>query len=1051
MALGGVRPAGRGGEAVAKQATRVDRHRRRAGILGQRSRLRAALVASIGGLALLTAVLTVAPQASRSANPPVANEQGSLSRASSLASAPGALAGGFTPAEFKEPDPRYKPATRWWWQGPLDSAEAVREIGAIAEAGFGEVEIAFSASAWASEEQRAVLGQVLDEADRLGVKVSMTMGAAWPVRTPNTRAGSGFASQELQYGRVDLAGGDAFDGPVPDPIDAAQRTQPRELVAVTAARVVEAGPPVTTPGQGQAPSKSTVLDESSLIDLTDRVQNGRITWRAPDTGEWVLFAFWSRENSGNYTNPFDADATRKATEDLDEIQIGDANAPKLQKAGADLFEDSLELHATTIFWTPKMEQEFAARRGYDMAKLLPMMFVQGMSDFPMPPTEPNPDFILPDGQGDKIRDDYYATLTDLYVDDHMTVLQDWAEKYGMRYKAQAAFLQNLEPIRSFRELIGMGGRGETESLNAGENLPIAIEEPAWRNSLEFQRTVASGVHQAGGTELSVELGAIFKAPYTMNLDDYKELLSKEWSAGVSHPFIHGFVFQSAGAAWPGRTRFGTVTENWNDRNFPQWSSWPKLTGFFARGTRVLETGSAKTDVAVYSDAFLSPRGNESPFDGASLERAGYSIGYVDPEGLAEDAAPSRGELFPDTVGYRALVIDQRAISHQAAAAVRKAAEAGVRVVFVGDLPRSDTTYATGGEGDKAVQRDVAATLKSRSATHVDFQGDVATALAELRLSPRVDSGGTQLLTQWRQVDGGAYIYLYNPADDQVSVAPSFDVDGVPSELDLWDGSVSPVAQYSSAKGRTTVPMTLDSHEVKVVAVDSNAAPSVHVVDPVAPTDGELITDGDRILLRTSESGQRSFRLSNGPTRTVGASVGPGSHQPPTTGNRPSLLDRFGPWTLSVQTVTPTGGSTVEVPGHLGESQFQQYRLKDWRDFPAVTGESGVGTYTASTVLDEGWRADEDDGMWLNLGRVDGTATISFNGELVGTQVDNERRWDVTDHLRTGTNTIEVKVRTTLRNAVTKYNQNSTVTQPYGLRGPVRLDPYDGVVVYDPQR
>jgi hypothetical protein len=31
--------------------------------------------------------------------------------------------------------------------------------------------------------------------------------------------------------------------------------------------------------------------------------------------------------------------------------------------------------------------------------------------------------------------------------------------------------------------------------------------------------------------------------------------------------------------------------------------------------------------------------------------------------------------------------------------------------------------------------------------------------------------------------------------------------------------------------------------------------------------------------------------------------------------------------------------------------------------------------------------------------------------------------------------------------VTKYNQNSTVTQPYGLRGPLRLDPCDSVVVH----
>jgi hypothetical protein len=191
------------------------------------------------------------------------------------------------------------------------------------------------------------------------------------------------------------------------------------------------------------------------------------------SGDWVLFGFWSRENKAHNTDPFSADAARKATEDLDKIQIGEDNAAKLPKVGADLFEDSLELHGTSIFWTPKMEEEFEKRRGYAMAKYLPLMFVQGMSDFPVPPKEPNPDFVLSNGQAGKVRDDFYTTLTDLYVDDHLAVFQDWAkQRYGMKYKAQAAYLQDLEPIRSFRKLVELGARAETESLDAGENLPV---------------------------------------------------------------------------------------------------------------------------------------------------------------------------------------------------------------------------------------------------------------------------------------------------------------------------------------------------------------------------------------------------------------------------------------------------------------------------------------------------------------------------------------------------------------------------------------------------
>ncbi|WP_240522007.1 glycosyl hydrolase [Amycolatopsis vastitatis] len=955
------------------------------------------------------------------------------------------LAGGLSPTQFAHPDNHFKPAMRWWWQKPLDDTEALRELQVIADAGFGEIEIAFSAGAWATDEQRTILGHVLDKAAQLGIKISMTMGAAWPVQTPSTGAGSGFASQELQYGRVHLTGGQSFSGPVTPPIDAAQLPQARKLVAVTAARVVDAGPDVTTPGQ--PPAKSTVLDPASLTDLTAQVKDGNLTWRAPDGGNWDLFAFWSRENKGNYTNPFDADASRKAAQDLDQIQIGQDNAPKLRKAGADLFEDSLELHGTSIFWTPKMESEFRGRRGYDMAKYLPLMFVQGESDFPVPPKEPNADFALSDGSAGKIRHDYYETLTDLYIGNHLQVFQDWAKQYGMQYKAQAAYLQDLEPIRSFRSLQSFGARSETESLDAGENLPISTDDPAWRNSLAFQQTIASSVHQTGGDLLSVELGAFFKPAYSMNLDNYRDLMGKEWAAGVSQPFIHGFALQTAGAAWPGTTRFGeTVTDSWNDKNFPQWSSWAALNGYFARGTSVLETGTAKTDVAVYSDSFLSPRGNQSPFDAHRLEEQGFSVEYLDPQGLARDSRPANGELFPRTSGYHALVVDQRAIGHDAAAAILRAAHAGVRIVFVGALPDHDTTFASGGRGDADVKNSVAETLKQPSAARVASQNDVAGALKRLGLAPRMASGGTQVLSQWREVKGGAYAYLYNPSDHPVTFTPSFGVQGVPSEMNLWNGTVSPLAQYTTGNGRTALPMTLQGREGKVIAIDKDARSAVHVVGSSAPEGGQLAISGGKIVFRATESGTQAFQLSTGRTVDVTTEV-PDSDRPLSgpPSSRPSVIEPWSPWSLSVKSVTPTGGATVTVPSGLGDSQFQQFRLKDWRDITDLSGESGVGTYTANTVLPDGWR--NAGGVQLDLGHVDGTADISVNGQLVGNQITDGRQWDIGRWLHPGTNTVQITVRTTLRNAVSKYNKKSTASQPYGLRGPVTLTPFRDAVVF----
>jgi hypothetical protein len=241
-------------------------------------------------------------------------------------------------------------------------------------------------------------------------------------------------------------------------------------------------------------------------------------------------------------------------------------------------------------------------------------------------------------------------------------------------------------------------------------------------------------------------------------------------------------------------------------------------------------------------------------------------------------------------------------------------------------------------------------------------------------------------------------------------------------------------------------MTLAGKEVRVVALNTRATPGVHVTGPSLPEDGQLVVSGGRILFQATASGEQTFQMSNGRKVTVEARVP--SLEPPlgAPSSRPSSIDQWSPWSLTVKTVTPTGEKTVAVPGALGDSQFQQMRLKDWRSITQVHGESGVGTYTSTTTLPDSWNANHSGGMWLQLGAVDGTADISVNNQSVGTQIDSGQRWDITPYLHAGVNTVQIAVRTTLRNAVTTYNAKSTVTQPYGLRGPVTLVPYGAVAV-----
>jgi len=949
--------------------------------------------------------------------------------------------------EFKQGASQFRPGTRWWWQAPLSTSESIREINAIAAAGFGEVEIAFSSGAWNTTEQRANLRAVLEEADRLGVTVSMTMGAAWPVQTPNTGRGTGYASQELQYGRVDLVGGELIRGPVPAPFDADIHDQERMLVAVTAARVVTRGPaaellpPAERPKWGtpvRVPSESTILDAQSLVDLTDRVTaNDEITWAAPD-GDWILFAFWARENVTGNTNPFDANAARAATEFLDSGQVGSENAEALTRAGGDFFEDSLELNAYSIFWTPDMQEQFASRRGYDMAKYLPLVFAHGMSNYWVPNEEPTPDFDLPYGEGAKIREDYYRLLTDLYVDQHLTVYQDWAGKHGLQFKAQVAYGQDLEPIRSGRSLARLGGRVETESFNSGDRFPTNIDNPTWRFALDHQRQLASGVHQAGVSRLSTELGAQYHKTYELGIGDYREMMDKEWATGVTRPFLHGYAYLSESAPWPGRQRFGEIaSESWNDVNYPQWPMWKHLTAYWARGTRVLEGGTARADVAIYRSGFLTSaaRGSnasedtvpERLFDVLAMEMSGHTVEFVDPEGLAENGVVGNAMLFGETAGYRALVVDQRAVSAESAVTMAAAARAGVRVVFVGALPDRDTTYASGAAGDVAVREAIADALRQPTVVRVQTPADVAGALAKLGVRPRADSNGKHVLFQWREVEGLRYIYLYNPTNDRIDFNPSFEGEGVPSLLELWTGDIRQLAQYATGHGRTVVSMTLDPREATVIALDLNAPEAVHVVSAVRD---DLVVEGDRILLRTEVEGERTLTLSDGRSTTVAARL-------PEVRRAP--VDPSG-WSLDVQTRQPGDGRTITIAELSG--------LEDWREMKDLRGEAGVATYTGTADIPAEWLA-EGHGVNLRLGHVAGTAEIIVNGRSVGAQVVDGPVWDVSEHLQPGRNILEVVVRTVLRNAVTNHRGTSTRTIEVGLRGPVRFQPYAEVVVHDP--
>ncbi|MCL3790179.1 MULTISPECIES: glycosyl hydrolase, partial [unclassified Actinomyces] len=825
------------------------------------------------------------------------------------------------------------------------------------------------------------------------------------------------------------------------PFDDPARERGGHLVAVVAARVLErgtaprvvpSGNPWGEPTKIIEPERSTLIDQDTLTVLTGAVRgegtSAVVSW-LPGEGTWVLTAFWSRDSKQGVTSFLDAGA---ALDYLDEHQIG-AAAGALHEPGStatELFEDSLELNADCLFWSPTMIERFTERHGYDPTVYLPLLIAHGQCRYWVPEEAPRPDFApaRPDGTvtdlGQRVRADYDRLITDLYTTDHLALIQDWAVGHGMRHKAQAAYGQNLEPVRSFRELVRVGGRAEVESLNSGDRVPMSTTNPTWRFSTDWQRSAVAGAHQGGAVRVSTELGAQMDKCYDFSLSGYRQMLDKEWALGVTKPFVHGFAAQAPDAAWPTQGRFGTVvSESWNHRHFPQWEAWGALARYWARGTAVLETGTPRTDVAVYRDGFLATaaRGNAEAdatapdrlLDAEPLERAGYGVQVLDPVGLAEPGvlgtdATGATVLFPEGPAYRVLALESESLTADAARALARAAEAGLALVIVGTPPSRDTGWG-GEDRSPQVAADVAQALAAARTRRVAGWDEVPGALADLGVRARAGWSGPALLSQVRDAEEGRYALVYNPsASEAVSLVLDVEGEGAAAAVDLDAGAVRPVAART-AQGRTLVDLALAPLGLAVLCV-GEPAPSAGA-EPEAPV------------------------------RVAGALVGAGADA--------GALDPAGEdlglvWGDLVVTTEEQGGARALTLADQGPA--------DWREVPGLEDVSGTGRYRALVTGVDGGPATAGAlaGARLSLGRVGGVATVSVGGHVLATVL---RPDDVVEagaalaaEAAAGREpAIEIEVRTTLRNATLAadvYMKGPwAVTHPsapHGLIGPLRL-------------
>jgi hypothetical protein len=906
---------------------------------------------------------------------------------------------------------RYRPEFRWWWPtDAVDPGELRTEMRAIKAAGFGAIEQSLLANdrQWGTPTFRQRIETALREANRLGLKLDITLGPGWPISAPVTEDLSRpISSQDLHYGAIELSGPTVYDGPVPDnPPPGAGHER---LVAVTAIRALGADDP-------------QVLAPASAVDLTERVRDDdTLSWSAP-AGEWKLFGFWMRPTlqranapAGGSPGWFEVDHfSRRAIGlvlgDFDRMLFGGAAiSPLLRRNGGDVFEDSLEIEhgpvaagQSAVFWTPRMLSEFARHRGYDLAPLLPGLF-KG--------------YAFPGGRSGRLRHDFQRTLNDLLIEHHLSPIGEWARRKGLRSRGQAyqAGVGGVGTTSNSR-LAAALERPDAETLgfgdpNIGQTSPVELNSADGRAVLDRYRQVVSGAHLSGAKVITNEWGAVFVGHFGVEPEDLKALADRSLAAGVTRMALHGFAYRlydrpSGGGprpSWPGWCAWCggglEFADSWNQR-WPQFKSLRGLTTYLGRAGAALRGGRPRVDLTLMNATSVvngigapDPEGTPEDRLRRALGAAGFTWDAIDPVATRRLGRPSGGRLLRRGPAYKALVVDdQRRIPGAAAERLVRLARAGLPTVVFGAVPEAGVGYRDARGEDARVK---AAVRRLRRLPSVRFASTPAGLLAALRkLSVRPDfrpRRPTSVVPVHRRTASGDVWFLFNDSPHPARGKFGFATAGDPSQIDPWTGRATRLADAAGRQGRVALRLSLKPGDTALLSFDRHP---------------------------TGRGGRAVF------ARRLRAP-----------------LEVAGPWSLHAATVAPGGDAALDLTLPA---------LEAWEQIPELLGSSGTGSYSATVQVPRRWLGRRR-GVLLDPGAFGGGLRAWINGRRAAIPtVPGEAPREITSLLEAGSNNLRLEVTTTLSNALrseglagdSDYARYATrPLETSGLLGPVRLIPY----------
>lgn len=903
---------------------------------------------------------------------------------------------------FQSPPAMYRPFVRWWWNGDkVEKDELIRELRMMKDAGIGGVEInpiKFPARTddmdkasvqWLSDEWIQLLQATFDEAKTLGMTCDLIVGSGWPF-------GAEYLGGE-ERSQVIVIGTHKLEGPLDYEVSMYDLFK-------------EADPTITSvyPGRTMemlsvklAPNPLSSLDE--VKDLTGEVRNGTVRFSVPK-GKYVLYGlvkihgFMEVINgapgaNGPVLNHYNEAAVKKYLNHMtDTIQqkIG-----PLSKHVRAFFTDSMELEGAN--WCEDMMSEFKKRRGYDVFPYLSFILFKtgGMGNVY--------DFKYGADMGDTFNDmiqrmryDFELTKTELLEERFITSFTKWCRDNNIKSRVQAygrgyfplegSFDVDLPECETWIKY-GLGKEMSEEDYRVGRAYTM------------INKYVSSAAHLKGKRYISAEELTNTDMVFNDTLEILKIGGDQSTISGVTHPIFHGFNYSPPGAAFPGWVRYGTY---FNERN-TWWPYFRHFTDYKARISAVLQQAAMFADIAVLPpvpDMWSIYSAQNEPFPSLmypewmtfiweSIHRNGNACDYVS-ERVIRDAQLKDGRLQYGERSYHTLFLVQ--VDSLEPATAKKLYDfvvAGGRIFCIEATPSKSPGWTN------HQQRDM----------------EVKEWISKMQAYPQ------RFITLKKPEKN--FTAWYADIQQLYQITPYVKI----SEPDPF------ITQVRYQTKDAELIMFINSSMDNGHALNLNFSKDI-----INKKQGWLwnAEDGSRSKIETKEG---NFQLNFGP---ADCKLFVFDHEKKGIAYKPLPL---------------MGTNTVQIDNwdvefkHIDGSvkQVKLDVLKDLKDMPDFVNFSGVATYRSSFNI-----TDVKNTANLNLGKVYGVSEVSINGAASEVQWYGRRVYSLSGKVKQGTNTIEIKIITSMGNYLKTLKNNSIAQywtnelrknqpiQSMGMVGPVTI-------------